>query len=104
VLAPLAILRDIPCRDRPDLPALAQDCHQELGATLCVRTSFPRVVEELSALPGIPLPQDPKRNRFLSAEWGRTRGPDATPGVYLLQLGTSERHLVLPGATSPSQR
>ena len=31
-------------------------------------------------------------------------GPDATPGVYLLQLGTSERHLVLPGATSPSQR
>jgi Tol biopolymer transport system component len=28
-------------------------------------------------------------------------GPDATPGVYLLQLGATKRQLVLPGATSP---
>jgi hypothetical protein len=72
MLAPLDILHDVACRDRPDIPAFAQDCHQEQGAPLCVHTSPLRVIEKLTALSGIPFPQDTKRNRFLRGECSDT--------------------------------
>lgn len=64
-----------------------------------------------SMLPGCTRSYEPPEAvpQDLAAAWSpdgarlalQHEGPDATPGVYLLQLGAPERQLVLPGATSP---
>jgi hypothetical protein len=62
-------------------------------------------------LPGCTPPHNPPEEvpQDLAPAWSpdgarlalQREGPDATPGVYLLQIGAPERQLVLPGATSP---
>ena len=86
-----------------------------LGASSPVdRTAGPTLLFALLAacvLPGCSPSVDPPEDvpRDLAPAWSpdgarlavQHEGPDATPGVYLLQVGATERQLVLPGATSP---
>lgn len=54
-------------------------------------------------IPPLSIPQD------IAAAWSpdgtklafQHEGEDATPGVYLLQLGSTERQLIVPGAANP---